>query len=429
MVDAGSVRVRFSNSVLQEALRLAPKEILLASRDGRHDVRVPGGRPYVTSDGAGVNVWDLDTGERRGSTQRDLADLTRVADALDVVDAVWPMAVAGDVPAEVHGLVEAVTVFENTSKHVQHETTSRKDAEGNVEIAAAIAGGREELRRRPILSSVQCPVSPLILEAGSSEGLIILARAGVPVVPISMVLMGGSSPVDPSSALVVSTAENLASLCLAQAAAREAPVIFSVCSGPIDMRTGSFASAAPEAGLLSAAAVDMARHYGIPCLVAGFVSDADSPGTQAGAEKLASGLVSMLAGADLVSGLGALESDSCMSLEQLVIDADLAEFAREMLDPFRVADETVRLDLLTRLGPAGNYLREKSTLTGFREAIWMPRLFSREGYIPGRDLGEPRLRAAAKARATRLRKEHVPAPLDKDVREAAWSVVERAGRA
>ena len=251
MVDAGSVRVRFSNSVLQEALRLAPKEILLASRDGRHDVRVPGGRPYVTSDGAGVNVWDLDTGERRGSTQRDLADLTRVADALDVVDAVWPMAVAGDVPAEVHGLVEAVTVFENTSKHVQHETTSRKDAEGNVEIAAAIAGGREELRRRPILSSVQCPVSPLILEAGSSEGLIVLARAGVPVVPISMVLMGGSSPVDPSSALVVSTAENLASLCLAQAAAREAPVIFSVCSGPIDMRTGSFASAAPEAGLLS----------------------------------------------------------------------------------------------------------------------------------------------------------------------------------
>src|SRR3989337_3445896 len=130
MVDAGSVRVRFSNSVLQDALRLAPKEILLASRDGRHDVRVPGGRPYVTSDGAGVNVWDLDTGERRGSTQSDLADLTPVADALDVVDAVWPMAVAGDVPAEVHGLVEAVTVFEKTSEHVPHEPRSPKEAEG-----------------------------------------------------------------------------------------------------------------------------------------------------------------------------------------------------------------------------------------------------------------------------------------------------------
>jgi len=426
MVDSNSIRVRFSDAVLKEALRSAPKEVLFASRDGKHDVRVPDGRTHVTTDGAGVNVLDLDTDERRPSTRKDLADLTRVADALDAVDVLWPMVVAGDAPQRIHVLVEAATAFEHTSKNVQHETLSREEAEALVAMAGAIVGGPEELRRRPIISSVQCPVSPLVLEGGSTEGLMVLARAGVPVLPISMVLMGGSSPVDLASALVLAGAENLASLCVAQAVAPGAPVIWSVCSGPIDMRVGSFASGSPEASLLSVAGVEMARHYRLPCLVGGFACDADSPGTQAGAEKLASGLLAMLAGADLLSGIGGVETDSCLSLEQLVIDADLVDYARRVLDPFLVSPETIHLDLLTRLGPGGNYLKERHTLTRFRDAIWSPRLFLRDGYMEDRGHAEPRLRAKAKARAAELLKGHEPAALDDDARAEIWRIVEKA---
>lgn len=426
MVDASSNRVRFSNAVITEALRSAPREVLLASRDRKHDLRIPDGRPHVTTDGCGVTVWDLDTGERRRSFRQDLADLTRVADALPEVDVQWPMVVAGDVPEKIHALVEIATTFENTTKNVQHETLSSTEAEAAVELASSVAGGRDELRRRPVFSSVQCPVSPLTFEAGSSEGLIVLSRAGVPVLPISMVLVGGSSPVDLPSALTIATAENLSALCIAQAASRGAPVIFSVCSGPIDMRVGSFASGSPESSLLNAAAVDMARHYGLPCLVAGFVCDADSPGTQAGAEKLASGLVSMFAGADLIAGVGSVESDSCLSLEQLVIDADFVGFARKALDPFHVTPETIHLDMLTRLGPGGNYLKERHTLARFREAIWTPELFLRDGFIEAKGPAEGRLRAKAKARAAELRKSHAVEPLDPDVRKEVWAVVEKA---
>src|SRR3972149_5345176 len=88
---------------------------------------------------------------------------------------------------------------------------------------------------------------------------------------------------------ILATAENLSALCIAQAASRAAPVIFSVCSGPIDMRVGSFASGSPESSLLNAAAVVMARHYGLPCLVAGFVCDADSPGAPAGGREAPDG--------------------------------------------------------------------------------------------------------------------------------------------
>lgn len=412
-VEPSGVRVRIPEPVLAEALREAPRQILLASRDGRRDLRVPDGIPHVSTDGCGVNVWDLDSGERRPSTQKDLADLTRVADALDEVDLQWPMVVAGDVPVEVHELTELAVTLENTTKHVQHEALSRAEARSMVGMAAAIAGDEKELRRRPILSTVQCPVSPLTLEENSTEAMIVFNRAEIPVAPLSMVLVGGSSPVDLASALVVSNAEILASICVAQAAERGAPVFWAISSGPIDMRTGSFAAGSPELGLLNAAGVQMARHYRLPALVAGFSCDAASVGVQAGVEKLGTGLPAMLAGADLISGVGGLDADSCMSLEQLVLDAEIVDYSRRSFAGLAVSPEQIHLDTLIRLGPQGNYLKERHTLANFRRALWTPRLFHRDSFVEG-DPTEARVRQRAMARARELRRDHQPAPLPPD---------------
>ncbi len=421
-VVRGNPRVLFSRAVIDKALESAPRTVLLASRDGKRDLTIPDTHPYMTTDGCGVNVWDLETGVRRPSTRKDVADLARVADALEVIDFQWPMVVAGDVPTEIHALVEAAATFESTSKHIQHEALSRADAEAYVRMASAIAGGPEVLRKRPIISSVQCPVSPLTLDKGSSEALVVLARAGVPVVPLSMVLMGASSPVDLASALVIANAENLASLCMAQAAAPGAPVIYSVASGPIDMRSGSFGGGSPESGIIDAAGVEMAHHYGLPCLTAGFSCDADSPGFQAGAEKMGTGLMAMLSGADLITGIGGVDTDSTMSLEQLVLDADLVGYARKAIERVRVDAETLHMDMLSRLGPGGNFLKERHTLMNFRTALWAPEVLLRDGYVEG-EPAEKRARARAQEKARELLTQHVPTLLDDDVRKSIWAAI------
>ncbi len=417
----GSARVRIPDTVVSAALHHAPRQVLLASRDGRQDLRLPDGSSHVSTDGCGVNVWDMTSGQRRPSTEQDLADLTRVADALDEVHLQWPMVVAGDVPVELHELTELAVTFENTTKHVQHEALSASEAGTMVAMAAAIAGGEKELRRRPILSSVQCPVSPLILEENSTEALIVLSRAGIPVAPLTMVLVGGSSPVDLASALVVSNAEILASICVAQAASPGAPVFWAISSGPIDMRTGSFAAGSPELGLLNAAGVEMARHYRLPTLVAGFSCDADSVGVQAGVEKLGTGLTAMLAGADLISGIGGLDSDSCMGVEQLVLDAEIVAYARRALEGFSVRPESVHLDTLLRVGPQGNFLKERHTLANFRRALWTPRLFQREGFVENAP-AEARVRQRAVARARELLRSHHAEPLPPEIRKAMREV-------
>ena len=414
-------RVRLPETVLDEALRTAPREIVLGSRDGKHDLRVPDGEVHVATDGCGVNVLDFETGERRPSTARDLAGFTRVADALDVLDYQWPMAVAGDVPNEIHDLVEAATALENTTKHIQHEALSADEARAIVSMAAAVQGGPEEVRRRPLVSSIQCPVSPLMLEEGSSEALMEFGRAGVPVAPMSMVLMGGSSPVEPASALVVSNAEILASVCLSQAAAPGAPIFWSIASGPIDMRSGSFAAGSPEMAILSAAGAEIARHYRLPSLVASLASDADSPGFQAGIEKMGTGLMALLSGPDTVSGIGGLDTDSTMSLEQLVLDAEIVSYIRGVMRTFRVDTDTLHLDMLLRVGPAGNYLKEKHTLTHFREALWSSRLLLREGYVEGSP-AEARARERARQRVREILKDHIVPPLDPDVHRGIWKL-------
>ncbi len=414
-------RMRIPDKALERALGTAPREIRLGSRDGKRDLRVPDGRVHMATDGCGVNVLDFETGERRPSTAKDLAALTRVADSLDVLDYQWPMSVAGDVPNEIHDLVEAATALSHTTKHIQHEALSAQEARAIIGMAETIQGGAEEVRKRPLVSSIQCPVSPLILEEGSSEALMEFGKAGVPVAPMSMVLMGGSSPVDRASALVVSNAEILASVALSQAAAPGAPIFWSIASGPIDMRSGSFGAGSPEMAILSAAGAELARHYRLPSLVASLASDADTPGFQAAMEKMGTGLAAMMAGPDTVSGIGGLDTDSTMSLEQLVLAAEIVSYIRSVMLPVDVRPETLHLDMLLRVGPAGNYLKERHTLTHFRDALWSSKLVLREGYVEGRP-AEIRVRERARSRVREVLETHAVPPLDRDVHRRIWEL-------
>ncbi len=420
-VVKGGHRVRIPSDVLTENVRKAPHEILLASRDGKRDVRVPDGRTHVCTDGCGVNVLDLETGVRRESTAKDLADLTRVGDALEPLEYQWPLCVAGDVPSEIHDLVEAATALENTTMHIQHEALSEREADAMIEMAAAIVGGRKELRRRPLLSAIQCPVSPMVFEEGSTEALMAFGRAGVPVAPMSMVLLGGSSPVYLASALVVSNAEVLASVVVSQVAAPGAPIFWSIASGPIDMRSGSFGAGSPEMAVLSAAGAELARFYHLPSLVASLGCDADTPGFQAALEKVGTGMATMLAGPDAVSGIGGLDTDNTMSLEQLVLDAEIVDYIQRVKRPFAVSDDSIHMDMLTRVGPAGNYLKEKHTLLHFREALWSSSLLLRDGFVEGRP-NEQRVRERARARVREILRTHEVAPLPADVRARVWEL-------
>jgi trimethylamine:corrinoid methyltransferase-like protein len=80
------------------------------------------------------------------STLQDVADIARVADDLEEVAYHWVPVSAQDCPPESRSLHELRTIWANSTKHLQTESIySAREAKAAIEMAAIMAGGREEL--------------------------------------------------------------------------------------------------------------------------------------------------------------------------------------------------------------------------------------------------------------------------------------------
>jgi len=74
MVDRQSQIARLSGQMIEEALAKAPPSYVLCARDPALDLPLDGEHSYLSTDGCGVEVIDLETGERRRSTKQDVAE-------------------------------------------------------------------------------------------------------------------------------------------------------------------------------------------------------------------------------------------------------------------------------------------------------------------------------------------------------------------
>ncbi len=166
-VDRATSIVKVPAHVIEAALRTAPPAYTLAARNPAQDLPLDGQHVHVATDGCGIEVLDPWTLEVRRSTLGDVGDIARVADALDQVDFHWVAVSAQDTDPATRTHEELLAVWRNSTKHVQTETVvTAPDARTAIEMAAVVAGGRDALRHRPVLSLMQCTISPLAHDGG-----------------------------------------------------------------------------------------------------------------------------------------------------------------------------------------------------------------------------------------------------------------------
>ncbi len=269
-VERATNTVRFPQFLVEDAIRSAPRKLLLAGRDPKHDMIIEGRRVGFTNFGAGVMIVDPYTGELRETTKKDVGNTALVCDAMDSVDIYSSAVVGRDMPEATVDLHEAEAFLSNTSKHCQHiDLTGGAGARGYLEMGAAIVGGAEELRRRPVISALVCPVSPLQLHTNTCEIIIEFARAGVPVNILSMAMSGASSPITLAGTLVTHNAEVLSGIVLAQATRKGAPIIYGSSTTTFDLTYVTAPVGAPELGMISAGVAELSNFYRLPSYVAG----------------------------------------------------------------------------------------------------------------------------------------------------------------
>jgi len=181
-VDRNTSIVKAPPQLIEDALKTAPAEYILGARDPSQDLPVDGNHVFLGTDGCGVEILDIHTGERRRSGIQDVRDIARIADTLEEIAFHWVALSAQDRPAETRGLHELLAVWESSTKHLQTESIyTIKEADAAVEMASAVAGSKAALRERPVLSIMQCTAPPLGHDGGSLEAALISAEAGLPV--------------------------------------------------------------------------------------------------------------------------------------------------------------------------------------------------------------------------------------------------------
>ena len=429
-VDSNSRIAKIPEALISEAIRNSSKQFVLGSRDGTRDLEIPArNRPFICTDGFAIEIIDPVTGDRRKSINEDLTRFARLGDNLEPLDFFWPIVNPGDFPSNVQMVRAFFTAIENTGKHVQHEALGSRVARLQIKAASLISGGEKELERRPIFSAVQCPVAPLVFEEGSIEAAMEFAVAGVPVVYMSMPMMGGSAPITIAGAIVLGHAEVLGGLTISQLVRKGARVFHSVLTGPIDMQTGVWASGSAENAIGNAGATELAKSVGLPSMEGGFGTCAKMPGVQAGYEKMATMVPTALGGADIVTGIGGLDDAKCMSMAQAIIDAEMWTFVMRMRRGIEVSSSSLGIDAIRQVGPGGLFLKHRDTLIKFRSELWLPTLGQRQGYEEWRRAGRPDIVKRAEAKASELSSLPPRNPLPKDIEQELEALfAQEAGR-
>jgi trimethylamine--corrinoid protein Co-methyltransferase len=411
-IDGKRMIARIPEGMVNDAVKKAAKELVLCSRDGKHDLKIPvDSVPFVGSNGIGTYMTDLETGRKRETTRKDIADFARLADALTGIDFFWSNVTAMEVPASLHMIYAQWEAFKNCTKNYGTLTLSARDAKVQIGLASLIAGGRNELKRKPLFHSLCCVVAPLSFEKGAIEGQVELVKAGIPVISMSMSLGGMSAPITLAGMITNANTENLASLVISQTAAPGARHIYSSESTPASMTTGNIVYEAPESLLISVATGQMANRYRLPTYTGSWGVNGAVPGVPMSFSELSAITMSMFSGTDIAAGAGGIDQAKGGSLEQLLIDAYLWDNYKSFMRKAEISREKMALDVVKEVGHGNTFLTHPHTAKNFKKELF----FRDRSKAAFESTNSSAMIPEARRGVKRILKEHEVPELDKDI--------------
>jgi trimethylamine--corrinoid protein Co-methyltransferase len=268
LVDWKTKIARIPETVFDEFREKAPKERPRFNRNGKR-ISIAKDDFHISTFGEGTCMTDRD-GTQRPSTLKDIEKIMIVGDALENVDAAW----VGSMPTDLHPNVQIIHSLEVEINNSPTKPISLFGENGNqiryaMRIGAALLGGMEELRKKPIVVGGGWATSPLVHAKEILDSQIIAAKEGLPTLCGSMATAITTAPATLAGTLVVWNAEVLSSLVLSQMIAPD--VSFDVqCSGSAaDPRRGYYPVGNPEMALMNAGCMELSNYYDLPCLIAG----------------------------------------------------------------------------------------------------------------------------------------------------------------
>ena len=381
-IDLGKMTIQFPPALVEKALKSIQPVFSLRGRTSESILEFKGSTKFMTS-GTGVGILDGVTNERRNSTSQDVENLVKIQQALEHVDIVRSMVTATDYPPDFTDIVEFYYMFKYSIKPFFHRTMHPDNISTVMEMAEIVSGDPPGLERKPLFGVVYCPLSPLSFAGEAIQSILLYAEKKVPVLILSMAMGGATAPATLVGELIVINAEVLGTATLVKSLFQDAPLLYGSVSSVLDMKTGILALGAPERGVLNLWCARMAQYYGMPSVVGGLSTDARDLDAQAGFEKALTALP-LMGEANLIFGMGVIDSANSYSYEQLILDNEFVGALKKVEKGLNKGDGKEEVELIKLLGPKKDYLSEMHTVRNYRE-YWRSTLFKR-GSVEGKNI-------------------------------------------
>ena len=417
---------RIPEALVERALRSVPREFYLYDRAGQATVRYGGDAVQFDPGSSCVNILDAETQQPRPARTSDLVRLVQIAEVLPQYAAQSTAVVCSDVPPALGDLYRLFLVLWHSSKPIVTGAFGAETLAAMLKLLEADAGQREILQERPRAIFDVCPSSPLNWSEFGAENLVDLARAAVPAEIVPAPMAGATSPVTLAGTVAQHTAECLSGIVIHQMARAGAPVVWGGAPAIFDMRTGATPWGAMETAMLSVACAQVGKHLGVPTHAYLVTSDAKSMDAQCGLESGASAVLGALAGINMISGAGMLESLSCHSAEKLAMDADAIAMAQRLVQGITAASTPSAPAMVREAEARGGFLKLEATRKLFRQEQFMPSEILDRGPVRPLDARATDAFARARQRVRELEKAY-QRPSVSPALERAWlDIVEPA---
>jgi len=408
MVSAGAQlgddgRLRYPRALVEDMVAKAAKNITLHGRDPKFDLSLEPDRVHYGTAGAAVHVVDIETGDYRDPTTRDMYDAARLVQHLDNIHFFQRPMVCRDIESNLD--LDLNTIYAATSGTQKHIGTSFADPDNVapcIDLIHMIAGGEEAWRARPFISNTNCfVVPPMKFAEESCVAMEHAIRAGMPVLLLSAGQAGATAPAPIAAAIVQAVAECLAGVVYVNAIQPGHPAVFGTWPFVSDLRTGAMSGGSAEQALLTAGCAQMHRFYGLPGGAAGGMADSKLPDMQTGWEQGITNVLAGLSGLNMVYEAAGMQASLLgFCLEGLVLGDDLVGQALRCVRGIEVTEDSVSLDVMKAVcldGP-GHYLGSDQTLQLMQTEYTYPVLGNRMSPKEWNEAGRPELLPSAKAR-------------------------------
>jgi len=366
--------VRISSELVDWALNVAPSAVDIYNRKGDSVFQLGDAAANDTRFGIGVtNLYYQDpaTDKIVAFTRKHMELATRLGEILESFNIVSTIGILQDCKPEVADLYGTLEMVANTTKPLVILVSDQSCFDATLDLLEHLHG---DLSAHPFCIPYFNPITPLVLNAGTTDKMIATIQRGLPFIYNSVGMAGATAPITLAGTLALLNAEILAGLVFSQLVKEGTAAIMGSLPWDFDMQNmeGYYT---PRTLPLNLACAEMMDHYQLPH------SGTSGSGPGWSADLNAIGILWMnhltgcLGKVGLAPFMGGKFGSIVFSPHFVVYGNEVIRQARLFSEGFSLDDDTLNLSEIEAIGPGGNFLVAEQTIElcrglHYSDSIW-----------------------------------------------------------